>query len=65
MLINTAHKANMALLIDRWELPASGRNAAVAARVAEAMREDAPPPGFTVNLFSDDQSPLSPTAGMS
>jgi superfamily II DNA or RNA helicase len=29
------------------------------------MREDAPPPGFTVDLFSDDQSPLSSTAGMS
>ena len=39
MLISIAHNANMALFIDRWELPASGRNAAVAAKVAEEMGE--------------------------
>ena len=29
------------------------------------MRKEAPPPGYTVDLFSDDQSPLSTTAGLS
>jgi hypothetical protein len=29
------------------------------------MREEAPPPGYTVDLFSDEQSPLSTIAGLS
>jgi hypothetical protein len=42
MLISTANNAIVAPVIDRRELPASSRNAAVAAKVAEEIGERPP-----------------------